>query len=110
MSADARAPEIRYLECGDRDTELRTIAREVKRLVLTENYTLADIGLVVRQRATYGPVITRVLLEEEIPCNLELRVDAGDVPAIAPRSSCWYCSKAFRLTSRRRRASLKSRI
>ncbi len=75
------AKEIRYLECGDRDTEIRTIAREVKRLVLTENYKLADIALVVRERATYGPVISRVLLEESIPCNLELRVEAGDVPA-----------------------------
>src|SRR6185503_16233504 len=62
------AKEIRYLECGDRDTEIRTIAREVKRLVLTENYELADIALVVRERATYGPVISRVLLEESIPC------------------------------------------
>ena len=75
------AKEIRYLECGDRDTEIRTIAREVKRLVLTENYELADIALVVRERTAYGPIISRVLLEEAIPCNLELRVDAGDVPA-----------------------------
>ncbi|HXC69954.1 MAG TPA: PD-(D/E)XK nuclease family protein [Pyrinomonadaceae bacterium] len=75
------AKEIRYLECGDRDTEIRTIAREVKRLVLTENYELADIALVVRERTAYGPIISRVLLEESIPCNLELRVDAGDVPA-----------------------------
>ena len=73
--------EIRYLECGDRDTEIRTIAREVKRLVLTENYDLAEIALVVRQRATYGPTITRVMLEESLPCNLELRIEAGDVPA-----------------------------
>ena len=74
-------PEIRYLECGDRDTEIRTVAREVKRLVLTENYDLADIALVVRQRATYASTITRVMLEESLPCNLELRIDAGDVPA-----------------------------
>jgi ATP-dependent helicase/DNAse subunit B len=73
--------EIRYLECGDRDTEIRTIAREVKRLVLTENYDLADIALVVRERSVYGPTISRVLVEEAIPCNLELRIDAGDVPA-----------------------------
>ncbi len=78
---EALVHEIRYLECGDRDTEIRTIAREVKRLVLTENFDLADIALVVRQRATYGPTITRVMLEESLPCNLELRIDAGDVPA-----------------------------
>ncbi len=73
--------EIRYLECGDRDTEIRTIAREVKRLVLTEGYDLSEIALVVRQRATYASTITRVMLEESLPCNLELRIDAGDVPA-----------------------------
>jgi ATP-dependent helicase/DNAse subunit B len=73
--------EIRYLECGDRDTEIRTIAREVKRLVLTENFDLSEIALVVRQRATYASTITRVMLEESLPCNLELRIDAGDVPA-----------------------------
>ncbi len=78
---EMRVREIRYLECGDRDTEIRTIAREVKRLVLTENYDFADIALIVRQRATYGPTISRVMLEEELPCNLELRIDAGDVPA-----------------------------
>jgi ATP-dependent helicase/DNAse subunit B len=75
------APEVRYLECGDRDTEIRTIAREVKRLVLTEHYSLSEIALVVRERASYGSVITRVMLEESLPCNLELRIDAGDVPA-----------------------------
>ncbi|HEY8413002.1 MAG TPA: PD-(D/E)XK nuclease family protein, partial [Pyrinomonadaceae bacterium] len=79
--SEERAPEIRYLECGDRDTEIRTVAREVKRLVLTENYDLAEIALVVRQRATYASTITRVMLEESLPCNLELRIDAGDVPA-----------------------------
>jgi ATP-dependent helicase/DNAse subunit B len=73
--------DIRYLECGDRDTEIRTIAREVKRLVLTENFDLAEIALVVRKHVTYGPTISRVLLEESLPCNLELRIDAGDVPA-----------------------------
>lgn len=73
--------QIRYLECGDRDTEIRTIAREIKRLVLTENYTLADIALVVRERAAYSSTIARVLSEESLPCNLELRIDAADVPA-----------------------------
>lgn len=75
------ADQIRYLECGDRDTEIRTIAREIKRLVLTANYDLADIALVVRERAAYSSTIARVLMEESLPCNLELRIDAADVPA-----------------------------
>src|SRR6185369_11799803 len=75
------AREIRYLECGDRDTEIHTIVREIKRLVLTENYSLADCALVVRKRGPYAYTIARVLHEEALPCNLELRVDAGDVPS-----------------------------
>src|SRR5688572_21656538 len=76
-----RLREIRYLECGDREIEIRTIAREVKRLVLTEQYDLADIAVVVRERAAYANTIARVLREESVPCNLELRIDSSDVPA-----------------------------
>ncbi|HKE60049.1 MAG TPA: PD-(D/E)XK nuclease family protein, partial [Pyrinomonadaceae bacterium] len=79
---DQRQSEIRYLECGDRDTEIRTIAREIKRLVLTENYKLADVALIVRQRTSYAPTISRVMREESLACNLELRVEAIDVPAV----------------------------
>ncbi len=85
VADDATAPEqtnIRYLECGDRDTEIRAVAREIKRLVLSENYSLADIALVVRQRASYATTISRVMREESVPCNLEPRVDTNDVPAI----------------------------
>jgi ATP-dependent helicase/DNAse subunit B len=79
--AEFAVQEIRYLECGDRDTEIRTVVREIKRLVLTENYRLADCALVVRKRGPYAYTIARVLAEESLPCNLELRIDAGDVPA-----------------------------
>ena len=75
------AKDIRYLECGDRDTEIRTIVREIKRLVLLEDYKLTDVALVVRERSRYAYTIARVLHEEAMPCNLELRVDAGDIPA-----------------------------
>ena len=67
--------------------EIRTIAREVKRLVLTENYDLRDIALVVRERAVYGPTISRVLTEEEIPCNLELRVELRTCRPVVLHSS-----------------------
>ena len=76
----AQQSEIRYFECGDRDTEIRAVAKEVKRLVLRENYNLADIALVVRQRASYSETIARVMREESLPCNLEMRVEANDVP------------------------------
>ena len=49
--------EIRYFECGDRDTEIRAIAKEIKRLTLVEHYQLSDIALVVRQRDAYAKTI-----------------------------------------------------
>ncbi len=73
--------EIRYFECGDRDTEIRAIAKEIKRLVLQQNYNLAEIALVVRQRASYAETIARVMREESLPCNLEVRIEANDIPA-----------------------------
>lgn len=74
------ASEITYFECGDRDTEIRSIAKEVKRLILREGYKLADIALVVRQRAAYAETINRVMREELLPCNLETRNEAIDIP------------------------------
>ncbi|HEY6118360.1 MAG TPA: PD-(D/E)XK nuclease family protein [Pyrinomonadaceae bacterium] len=76
-----RQSEVKYFECGDRDTEIRTVAKEIKRLVREERYRLADIALVVRQRASYAEMISRVMTEEGIPCNLSSRIEATDVPA-----------------------------
>jgi ATP-dependent helicase/DNAse subunit B len=83
IADEAEVPqgEIRYFECGDRDTEIRTIAKEIKQLVLRENYKLAEIALVVRQRASYAETIARVMREESLPCNLESRIEASDIPA-----------------------------
>ncbi|MDQ1637647.1 MAG: ATP-dependent helicase/nuclease subunit [Pyrinomonadaceae bacterium] len=75
------ALEIRYLECGDRDTEIRTIAKQIKQLILVDGFKLSDIALVVRQRAAYAETIARVMREESLPCNLELQLEAGDIPA-----------------------------
>ena len=76
-----RQEEIKYWECGDRDTEIHAIAKEVKRLVSLEGFNLADIALVVRQRAAYAETIARVMREESLPCNLESRIEANDIPA-----------------------------
>ena len=80
-AAAEKQSEIRYLECGDRDTEIRQIAKEIKQLVLQEGYTLSEMALVVRQRAAYGETIARVMREESLPCNIESRIEAVDIPA-----------------------------
>ena len=84
---------LRYelLECSDRELEIRSIAKEIKRLVLTDSYKLSDIALVVRERASYSDTIVRVFADESIPCNLERRVEARDVPAVRA------CGKLFLL-------------
>lgn len=74
--------EIQFLECTDRETEIRAIAKEIKRLVFKESYQLADIALVVRERESYVETIARVMREECIPCDLERRVETLQIPAI----------------------------
>jgi len=82
---------ITLLECGDRETEIRSIAKEIKSLVLNEGYQLPDIALVVRERSAYADTILRVCADESIPCNLERRVEAIHVPAVRA------CGKLFAL-------------
>jgi ATP-dependent helicase/DNAse subunit B len=82
------------LECSDRELEIRSIAKEIKRLVLTRSYQLSAIALVVRERASYADTIVRVCAEESIPCNLERRIEANDIPAIRA------CGKLFQLLRR----------
>jgi ATP-dependent helicase/DNAse subunit B len=96
MTAEDEQPQADNLqctlcECSDRELEIRSIAKEIKRLVLTDNYQLSDIALVVRERAAYADTIVRVFADEGIPCNLERRVEAADIPAIRA------CGKLFQL-------------
>jgi ATP-dependent helicase/DNAse subunit B len=82
-SADKQPQKnIRLFTCADRETEIRKIAKEIKRLVIEENYRLADIGLIVRERASYADTIARVMRDEAIPCDLERRINVGDIPAV----------------------------
>src|SRR5207244_10261042 len=78
----AGMPALQLFECADRELEIRSIAKEIKRLVLTFNYKLSDIALVVRERAAYADTIARVFADEAVPCNLERRVEATDVPTV----------------------------
>jgi ATP-dependent helicase/DNAse subunit B len=81
----------KLFECSDRETETRSIAKEVKRLVHQQGYGLSDIGLVVRERTSYADAILRVCAEESIPCNLERRTQATEVPSVRA------CAKLFEL-------------
>ncbi|MFN2578368.1 MAG: PD-(D/E)XK nuclease family protein [Pyrinomonadaceae bacterium] len=92
----AKMPAFELLECSDRELEIRSIAKEIKRLVLTDDYQLSDMALVVRERASYSDTIVRVFADESIPCNLERRIEAKDVPAVRA------CGKLFLLLNESR--------
>ncbi|HEX5703925.1 MAG TPA: PD-(D/E)XK nuclease family protein [Pyrinomonadaceae bacterium] len=77
-----KMPALQLFECSDRETELRSIAKEMKRLIGEENYKLSDMAVVVRERAAYADIILRVFAVESVPCNLERRVAANDIPCI----------------------------
>ena len=82
--SDAAEPQhnIRLFTCADRETEIRKVAKEIKRLVLEDNYRLADIALIVRERASYADTIARVMHDEAIPCDLERRINVSDIPSV----------------------------
>lgn len=78
---EAGEPAITILECGNRPTEIRAIAKRIKHLVLVDNYSLREIALVIRELAAYADTIARVFEEESIPCALQGRVRLEEVPA-----------------------------
>jgi len=81
-SAGEPQQNIRLLTCADRETEVRKIAKEIKRLLIQGGYRLAEIALVVRERASYADTIVRVMRDEAIPCNLEPRVNVTEIPSV----------------------------
>ncbi|MBI4468922.1 MAG: PD-(D/E)XK nuclease family protein [Acidobacteria bacterium] len=81
-SIEASDSGVELLECSDRATEVRSIAREIKRLVLIEKYALGEMVLIVRERSSYADTIQRIFADEGIPTGLEPRIPVTDVPAV----------------------------
>jgi ATP-dependent helicase/DNAse subunit B len=73
--------EITLLEGDNRQTEIRAIAKRIKRLILVDGYALSEIALVVRELSAYAETIVRVFEEESIPCSLRRRIQLPEVPA-----------------------------
>ena len=99
---ESETPNIRILNCSDRETEIRAIAKEIKRLIFEENYRLADVALVVRERVSYSDTVQRVMRAESIPCELEQRIDIKDIPAVRA------ARKVFELLRQLEPASIKA--
>ncbi len=93
---------VTLLECSDREIEIRSIAKEIKTLIFQQGYRLSEVALVVRERAAYADTILRVFEQEEIPCNLERRIEAQDVPALRA------CAKLFQVFKDSQRENVKN--
>jgi ATP-dependent helicase/nuclease subunit B len=95
---DANGPQARtpavLRECSDRETELRWIAKEIKRLLFTDHYTISDIALVVRERAAYAESILRVFKSESVPCNLDRRLPANEIPSVRASAKLFQILKS----------------
>jgi ATP-dependent helicase/DNAse subunit B len=73
---------VTVLDCADRETEIRRIAKEIKRLNCDCGYRLSEIAVVVRKRQPYFETIARVLQDEGIPSTVDRRVPLIESPAI----------------------------
>ncbi|HSV33740.1 MAG TPA: PD-(D/E)XK nuclease family protein [Pyrinomonadaceae bacterium] len=102
IGAPITTASVILLECSDRETEIRSIAKEIKTLILQQGYRLSEVALVVRERAAYADTILRVFEQEEIPCNLERRIEAQDVPAFRA------CAKLFQIFKDSQREKVKN--
>src|SRR5262245_54106463 len=78
---DGSESSISILDCANRQTEIRAIAKRIKQLVLLDGYSLEEIVLVVRELSSYAETISRVFEEEAIPCSLRRRVQLTEVPS-----------------------------
>jgi len=93
MSAGRRQPatgEYSLITCADRETEIRKIAKEIKRLVVKENYRVGEIALVVRERASYADTIARLCAMKRFPAIWSAH-QCQRIPAVRAARSCLIC-------------------
>ncbi|MBX7218465.1 MAG: PD-(D/E)XK nuclease family protein [Blastocatellia bacterium] len=70
------------IETPDREREIRTIAKEIKNLVLLEGFKPSEIAVALREKTSYGADVRRVFTEEGITFSFDERLKVADVPAV----------------------------
>lgn len=79
---DAQAAKIKIISAPDRAVEVRAVAREIKRLVVEENFALDDITIVCRSLNMYAHHFERIFQECSIPVELDSQTPLGENPFI----------------------------
>jgi ATP-dependent helicase/nuclease subunit B len=74
--------KIKIISAPDRAVEVRAVAREIKRLVIVNNFTLDDLTIVCRSLDMYAHHFERIFNESSIPLELDNQFALGENPFI----------------------------
>jgi ATP-dependent helicase/nuclease subunit B len=81
-SSALQSAKIKIISAPDRAVEVRAVAREIKRLVIEDNFALDDITIVCRSLHTYRHHFERIFQECSIPVELDNQMVLGENPSI----------------------------
>ena len=73
---------IQIISAPDRATEARSVAREIKRLVIEKGFATNDIAIVCRSLSLYAHHLERIFDECSIPLALDCALALAENPAI----------------------------
>jgi ATP-dependent helicase/nuclease subunit B len=76
------ASEMTIISAPDRAAEVRSVAREIKRLVIENRITLDEIAIVCRSLSFYAHHIERIFDECAIPVTMDVPLAVTENPAV----------------------------
>src|SRR5436853_401913 len=76
------ASEMTIISAPDRASEVRSVAREIKRLVIENQITLDEIAIVCRSLSFSAPQIDRIFDECAIPVTMDVPLAVTENPAV----------------------------
>ncbi len=97
-----RAPSLETLEYGDMEAEVRGALAHVKRLLL-DGLNPADIAIVARDDAFYGPTVLATAWEYEVPVRVFYRIPLAETRLgawLAQLKNCLASDFAYEQTYR----------
>lgn len=82
QNEDTTESSITVISAPDRATEARTVAREIKRLILEREFGPEDITIVCRSHSLYSNHLERVFIESDMPLTIDGALALGDNPLV----------------------------
>jgi ATP-dependent helicase/nuclease subunit B len=82
ICSDLQNAKIKIISAPDRAVEMRSVAREIKRLVIENNFALDDITIVCRSLHMYAHHLERLFQECAIPLEVDTQIALGETPFV----------------------------